>query len=134
MKLKLLLRWWTILNELILLILLIIWRVNGVIRLISIIFKVYVIGAMPKNQERKVMEDRVEYKVINEKVDHPAHYNQYPMEVIDMMEMIWVKKATVLYCKMNAFKYRMRMGYKDDLEQDFKKEQWYLKKAKELAI
>ncbi len=33
---------------------------------------------------------------------------------------------------MNAFKYRMRLGLKDDFVQDFKKEKWYLDKAKEL--
>lgn len=36
------------------------------------------------------------------------------------------------YCLLNAFKYRMRLGHKDDISQDLAKEQWYLAKAQEL--
>ena len=64
-------------------------------------------------------------------INHPKHYNQYPMEVIDMMLQIWGVDATVKYCEMNAFKYRMRMGIKyTSIEEDLGKEQWYLNKAK----
>lgn len=68
----------------------------------------------------------------NNAINHPSHYNQYPIETIDMMERIFGREATELWCVMTAFKYRMRMGCKDDMVQDFCKEQWYLKKAKEL--
>ena len=79
-----------------------------------------------------------------ENVNHPKHYNNYDIEVIDMMEKIWGTDATILFCKMNAYKYRMRMGtkpgendsyeaMKNKLIEDFNKEQWYLKKAKELS-
>lgn len=78
-----------------------------------------------------------------EMVNHPKHYNNYDVEVVDMMEKIWGTKATMEWCKMTAYKYRMRMGTKpgeDDtkealqakLMEDFNKEQWYLEKAKEL--
>lgn len=67
-----------------------------------------------------------------EKVNHPKHYNQYPIEVIDMMVGIWGADKTREFCLMNAFKYRMRLGHKDNIEQELKKEQWYLDKAKEL--
>jgi len=67
-----------------------------------------------------------------EKVNHPKHYNQYPIEVIDMMVAIWGKEKTIDFCLMNAFKYRMRLGHKDDIKQDLAKEQWYLDKAQEL--
>ena len=67
-----------------------------------------------------------------EMVNHPSHYNQYPKETIDMMVDIFGKEATRQWCVMTAFKYRMRMGLKDDIQQDFEKEQWYLNKAKEL--
>jgi hypothetical protein len=69
-----------------------------------------------------------------EYVNHPAHYNNYSMEVIDMMEKIYGIESTALFCEMNAFKYRMRMGTKpdNDITQDLKKEKWYLDKAKEL--
>lgn len=69
-----------------------------------------------------------------ENVNHPSHYNNYSKEVIDMMENIWGIENLITFCEMNAFKYRMRMGTKPDnsIEQDLKKEKWYLNKAKEL--
>ena len=68
-----------------------------------------------------------------EMVNHPSHYNKYDIEVIKMMERIWGKDAVALWCTMTAFKYRMRLGEKPEnpIEQDLKKEQWYLDKAKE---
>lgn len=64
-----------------------------------------------------------------EMVNHPSHYNKYDIEVIDMMEKIWGPAATALWCKMTAYKYRMRLGEKPDnpIEQDLAKEDWYLK-------
>ena len=47
-----------------------------------------------------------------ENVDHPNHYNTYDVEVIDMMERIWGPEKTAVFCELNAFKYRMRMGTK----------------------
>ena len=49
-----------------------------------------------------------------------------------MMIRLWGKEKVFDFCLMNAFKYRMRMFHKDDPQQDFEKEQWYLGKAKEL--
>lgn len=50
------------------------------------------------------------------------------------MVAIWGKEKVADWCEITAFKYRMRMGTKPDnsIEQDLKKEQWYLNKAKEL--
>ena len=67
-----------------------------------------------------------------EQVNHPAHYNQYPIEIIDMMIIMFGKEATFHFCLLNAFKYRMRAGNKLNLEEDLAKEAWYLDKAKEL--
>ena len=69
-----------------------------------------------------------------EHVNNPSHYNNYSKEVIDMMIDIYGTENTRIFCEMNAFKYRMRMGTKPDnsIEQDLKKEKWYLNKAKEL--
>lgn len=61
---------------------------------------------------------------------NPSHYKQYPMETIDMMVAIWGVEKTIDYCIMTAFKYRMRAGHKDDVEQELAKEKWYLDKAK----
>jgi len=65
---------------------------------------------------------------------NPKHYRNYSIETIEMMAAIYGKAATALYCEMTAFKYRMRMGTKPDnsIEQDLKKEQWFLNKAEEL--
>ena len=89
--------------------------------------------------ESLLEETKPNYEMVN----HPKHYNNYDVEVVDMMEKIWGTKATMNWCKMTAYKYRMRMGTKpgenDSLEamknkllEDFNKEQWYLKKADEL--
>lgn len=69
-----------------------------------------------------------------EHVNHPQHYNNYDKEVIDMMIDIWGPKETAIFCKLNAFKYRMRMGTKPDnnISQDLNKEKWYLNKYHEL--
>ncbi len=71
-----------------------------------------------------------EYEMVN----HPSHYNQYDIEVIDMIIKIWGPEAAAQWCDITAFKYRMRMGTKPDnsIEQDIKKEQWYLNKSKEI--
>ncbi len=42
-----------------------------------------------------------------EHVNHPKHYNNYSVEVIDMMEAIYGVEATIIFCEMTAFKYRM---------------------------
>lgn len=71
--------------------------------------------------------------VKGEAIDHPKHYNNYSVEVIDMMEKIYGKDKTIIFCELNAFKYRMRMGTKGNMQEDFEKEQWYLNKIKELT-
>lgn len=87
----------------------------------------------------KCEEEKEHYEYVN----HPKHYNNYDMEVIDMMVKIWGTKATAQFCMMNAYKYRMRMGTKpgkdeskeaqiNKLLEDFEKEQWYLDMAKKL--
>ena len=63
---------------------------------------------------------------------NPSHYKQYPFEAIEMMEKIWGVEKTIAYCEMTAFKYRMRLGHKDEVEQEMGKEKWYLDKAEEL--
>ena len=69
-----------------------------------------------------------------ENVNHPEHYNNYDVEAIEMMERIWGPEETAIFCKLNAFKYRMRMGTKptSPIEEDIKKEKWYIKKYHEL--
>ena len=82
---------------------------------------------MGKNQESKNEET---YEMVN----HPSHYNKYDIEVIEMMRRIWGDDATALWWEMTAFKYRMRLGEKPEnpIEQDLKKEKWYLEKSKSI--
>jgi hypothetical protein len=68
------------------------------------------------------------------KADKEPHYNQQPIEVIDMMLSIYGKEAVIHFCLLNSFKYRMRAGHKDDAVRDIEKAVWYEKKAKELEI
>lgn len=65
---------------------------------------------------------------------NPDHYKRYSLEAIDMMRSVYGDDAVAMYCEMTAFKYRMRMGTKpgEPVEDDLKKEAWYLNKAKEL--
>lgn len=49
-----------------------------------------------------------------EHVNHSKHYNNYSVEVIDMMVSIYGIEATATWCEMTAFKYRMRVGTKPD--------------------
>lgn len=105
------------------------------------------IKSIKNSSNKKTMSNGVEY-VINdilspkkdlitdeyEMVDHPQHYNNYEYEVIDMMRKIYGDEKTAIFCELNAFKYRMRMGTKptSPIDEDLKKEQWYLKKKKEI--
>ena len=63
---------------------------------------------------------------------NPEHYKQGDKEVWQMMIELFGVEAFKNFCKLNAFKYRMRAGYKDDAKQDINKAIWYEKKLKEL--
>ena len=92
------------------------------------------IDSIPKSfdntPEEKINNKGEQYEFVN----HPSHYNEWSMEVIDMMEKIYGIKNTIMWCEMTAYKYAMRMGFKptDDIQQEIDKRNWYLNKAKEL--
>lgn len=65
-------------------------------------------------------------------VNSPAHYTHGSVEVFDMMLAIWGAEKVRTYCELNAFKYRMRAGYKADAGEDIEKAKWYERKAKEI--
>ena len=91
--------------------------------------------SIPQDYETTMEENNnTECNIHYEEVNHPQHYNNYDKEVIDMMLDIWGPKETAIFCKLNAFKYRMRMGTKpdNDISQDLNKEKWYLNKYHEL--
>ena len=89
-------------------------------------------------EEREVIRNiqKKENTESEEAVHSPSHYNNYDVEVIDMMIKIWGAEAVKIFCKLNAFKYRMRVGLKkhslEAIQEDLNKESWYLHKLKEL--
>jgi hypothetical protein len=61
-----------------------------------------------------------------------SHYNSERIPGIVAMERIWGTKAMMIFCEMNEFKYRQRLGKKEDqaLQQELKKANWYNEAAK----
>ena len=62
-----------------------------------------------------------------EQVNHPAHYQRGGKECIEVMEEEFGPKPVYWFCKLNAFKYKWRAGFKDanSKEQDLVKAKWY---------
>lgn len=61
-------------------------------------------------------------KEIQTKINHPEHYTQNGIEVIDIIEAFELG-----FCDGNAIKYILRAGRKtNDRLQDLKKAQWYI--------
>jgi|TARA_B100000287_G_C20069997_1_gene558042 hypothetical protein len=58
-----------------------------------------------------------------EKVNHPAHYNQGRIEVIDAIED-W----DLNFCEGNVVKYVARHRFKGEPLEDLKKARWYLER------
>ena len=63
---------------------------------------------------------------MNKNVDHPSHYNQGTIEVIDVIED-W----NLNFCLGNAIKYIARCAYKGNKKEDLEKAIWYLKRELE---
>ena len=65
------------------------------------------------------------------------YYNLHPVETIDMMRRIYGDEETAIFCKLSAFKYRMRVGLKkqdeENIREDLQKELDYLTKYNELT-
>lgn len=59
-------------------------------------------------------------------VNHPKHYTQYPVEVIELTEHMG-------FCLGNAVKYLLRWRFKNGLE-DLKKAQWYLRRGRKTSM
>jgi hypothetical protein len=59
----------------------------------------------------------------NDPVSHPAHYTQYPVEVIELTEHM-------NFCRGNAVKYIARAGAKNTNTEveDLRKAVWYLER------
>ena len=67
-------------------------------------------------------------------VNHPVHYAETcSMECIDVMQLLFGRKAMTQYCMINAFKYMWRCKHKGGQE-DLQKAEWYLTRAKVLGL
>ena len=60
-----------------------------------------------------------------ERVDHPDHYNQGYIEVIDAIED-WFDGLD--FCAGNVVKYVSRYKHKDNPVEDLKKAKWYIER------
>mgnify|MGYP002636218586 CR=1 FL=1 len=58
---------------------------------------------------------------VEEKVDHPSHYNQGKYEVIDV-----ITDWELDFCEGNVVKYVARSRHKNNQLEDLKKAKWYL--------
>ena len=90
-----------------------------------------------QNKEKELdAQDILDIEIIDNAnaVSHPSHYNNYSVEVLEMMRRIWGDEKVAIFCELNAFKYRMRMGLKEGnpIEQDLAKEKFYLEYMKKL--
>ena len=69
---------------------------------------------------------------MNDKVNHPQHYNiPGRKECIDEMLDVFGIEAVKHFCMLNAYKYRNRQELKNGAE-DFAKAEWYENKLREL--
>jgi hypothetical protein len=57
-----------------------------------------------------------------DEIKKASHYNNGVFEeVLEMMKKLFPIQDVLAFCKLNAFKYRMRLGYKDDAQKDIQK-------------
>lgn len=65
-------------------------------------------------------------------VNHPSHYTQNKFESIDEMMIAFGPEVVYHFCICSAWKYKNRAPFKGNFEEDMKKADWYLTKAKEI--
>ena len=71
----------------------------------------------------KVIADKSPNRIVNQcdDINHPSHYTQGDIEVID-----YIEDKKLGYRLGNVVKYVSRAGHKDDAIKDLKKARWYL--------
>ena len=80
----------------------------------------------------KVAVEALDYQLANT-VDHPVHYNiEGRKECIEEMVDKFGLKAVIIFCEINAYKYRYRHELKGG-QKDLDKATWYDNKQRELA-
>lgn len=78
------------------------------------------------------MEKEKHQNSSHDPVNHPSYYTQNKFESIDEMMIAFGPEAVYHFCICNAWKYKNRAPYKGNFEEDMKKADWYLTKAKEI--
>lgn len=69
-----------------------------------------------------------EAAIYSDPVNHPDHYTDGGIEVIDIFEHKFSSEEFSGYCRMAALKYLLRAGKKDPnkIIEDLEKAEWYL--------
>lgn len=60
------------------------------------------------------------------KINHPKHYNSGGVECIDVMTKVYGLEAVINFCECNAFKYLWRLNAKGEPEENMQKALWYI--------
>ena len=62
-----------------------------------------------------------------------SHYNATRIGSMFLFERVYGTQALMTFCEMNALKYRLRLGHKEQpLDQELKKAKWYEEYAAKL--
>ena len=71
---------------------------------------------------------------LEDKVNHPEHYNAHNMECIEEMKVLFGETAVYHFCICNAWKYRERAGLKtgESAEVDHRRADFYIEYAQNL--
>lgn len=81
---------------------------------------------------RELLGGVIAESAVEDVVNEPNHYKQGSFEVIDEMILVFGIEDTIKFCRMNAWKYRARAPFKDNMEQDMAKANCYLEMAADL--
>jgi|APGre2960657373_1045057.scaffolds.fasta_scaffold01840_5 hypothetical protein len=77
----------------------------------------------PEDNVSDINKKQLELLGKKESVNHPSHYNQGKIEVIDYIEDLGMGED---FCAGNAIKYISRYKYKENPLEDLKKARWYI--------
>lgn len=91
--------------------------------------KVDFLGAYSMDDIPDVLEGK---EVTQDMVNHPSHYLKGEMETIDEMVTIFGIEKVIVFCQLNAYKYKVRAPYKGKQDEDLRKADWYLLAAEAL--
>lgn len=85
------------------------------------------------NQPFITIDDECSKLDSDSSVNHPKHYqNEGGLEIIDEMILLFGIEETMIFCKLNAWKYRARATKKGSEKEDLEKANWYILKYEEL--